>query len=351
MPKIRADQLSGAIKKGLAPIYLVTGDEPLQVQEACDQIRTTARQKGYVERELHHTDSGFEWETLYHSSNSLSLFADKKIIEIRVHNGKPEDKGSKALIEYCQNINDDILLLLVFPKIDKRSQNSKWFKALDPHATIVTIWPITPQQLPRWLDNRIKTAGLNASSSAIDMLAAKVEGNLLAAVQEIEKLKLLCGEESVIDAKMMAQSVISSARYDVYGLVDRALSGNARAASENLQGLKSEGTEPPIVLWALTREIRTLINIKESTENGTTFDMAARNNGVWDNRKPIVKQALNRLQLRQLYQLTRKVSQADKMVKGAVSGDVWNLLTDVTLTLAGTNILTPKSQKLMLQLG
>ena len=349
MARVRADQLQATLKKNLPPVLLVTGDEPLQVQEACDHIRSAALKQGYTERELYHTDANFDWDSLYHVTNSLSLFADKKIIEIRVHNGKPEDRGSKAIVEYCNTASEDSLLLLVFPKIDKRSQNSKWYKAVDSAGAIVTVWPITPQQLPRWLDGRLKAAGLNANNDAIDMLAAKVEGNLLAAVQEIEKLKLLCSDSPVIDAKTMAQSVISSARYDVYGLVDKALTGHARAACESLQGLRSEGTEAPVVLWALTREIRTLATIKESTESGLSFDHAAKTNGVWDSRKPIVKQAVNRLDLKSLHMLIRKASMADKTIKGVIKADIWNTLLDITLSLSGTQTLSNRTQKALLQ--
>lgn len=347
MANLRFEQLDGALGKGLAKVYLISGDEPLLVQEGCDKIRQAARQQGYTERELYHTDAGFSWDILINSANSLSLFADKKIIEIRVHNGKPGDAGSKALVEYTNSLSDDVLLLLVFPKIDKRTQSSKWHKAVDGAGVVIPIWPITPQQLPRWANQRLKQAGLNADSQAIEVLCAKTEGNLLATAQEIEKLKLIANT-SMIDAETMANAVMTSARYNVFGLVDKALAGDSRAAMTNLQGLKTEGTEPPVVLWALSREIRTLATIKESIENGKSFDFAAKSNGVWDNRKSTIKYAINRLSLNQLHMLIRKAGAVDKTIKGIAKGDPWNLLVDITLMLSGTEALTAKSSKLAL---
>lgn len=348
MAKLRADQIEGALKKSIAPVYLVTGDEPLLVQEACDSIRSIAKDKGFIERELHHTDSGFQWSELTNSANAMSLFAEKKIIEIRVHNGKPGDDGSKAICEYCENPGDDNVLLLIMPKIDKRSQNTKWYKAIDKVGGVITIWPISAGQLPRWVGDRIKAAGLRADREAVEVLCAKIEGNLLAAKQEIDKLRLVATDKP-ITANMMADAVTDSARYDVFGLIDKALAGDARAAATCLQGLRSEGTEPTLILWALAREIRLLASIKESMENGKSFDFAAKNMGVWDNRKPLIKNAAYRLHLRQLHVLIRKSSQADRTIKGLTKGDVWNLFLDIVLSVSGTEVLSGASLKLSLQ--
>lgn len=350
MSKLRADQVEKALKQSIAPVYLVTGDEPLLVQECCDSIRKSARAQGYSERELHHTDSGFEWDTLTNSANALSLFSDKKIIEIRVHNGKPGDDGSKAIVSYCQNPSPDNLLLLILPKIDKRSQSTKWYKAIDQVGEIIAIWPISPSQLPRWVAERLQKSGLQADSEAIDVLCAKIEGNLLAANQEIEKLKLITNNTR-IDAHAMAEAVTDSARYDVFGLVDKALMGDSRAATTCLQGLRAEGTEPTLILWALSREIRLLASIKESMDNGKSFDFAAKQMGVWDNRKAMIKHAAYRLHLRQLHMLVRKSSKTDRTIKGIVRGDVWNALLDIVMSLTGTEVLNAQSLRLSLQTG
>lgn len=348
MARLRTEQLAKALNQKISPIYLVSGDEPLLVQEACDLIRKKAREAGYIERELYHTDANFNWDTLLQSANSMSLFAEKKILEVRVSNGKPGDVGTKALLEYCSSPSDDNLLLLVFPKIDKKTQNTKWFKAVDPVADVIQIWPVTEHQLPRWVEQRLASSGLTADPQAIDILCAKVEGNLLAAVQEVEKLKLLA-ESTHLDAKLMSNAVMDSARYDVFSLTNKALSGDSRSAVANLQGLKSEGIEPPVVLWALTREIRTLVGIKEGMQLGQNFDLCAKRNGVWDNRKSAIKQALNRLELRQLHTLIRKCGLTDKAIKGAVKADAWNTLLDITLDLSGSQSLSAKSTRASLQ--
>jgi len=345
MPKLRAEQLSSSVKTSLAPIYFIHGDETLIAQEACDTIRQGARAQGFSERELHHTDAGFSWDELYNSANALSLFSDKKIIEIRIHNGKPGDAGSKAICEYCQSPSDDIVLLLVSPKIDTRSQKSKWFSAIDKLGITVQIWPIGAQQMHRWLDQRLKKIGLNADSEAIDILCAKTEGNLLAAVQEVEKLKLIA-DKGLVDAQLMTSAVMDSARYDVFSLVDKAIYGDSRSAAHSLQGLRAEGTEPLALLWALTRDIRSLNSMKEGMEAGESFENAARRNGIWEKRKPLFKSALHRLRSRQLQDLIRKAALADRATKGAAAADPWNIILDITLGLAGAQVLSAKSQKL-----
>ena len=351
MARIKSDQLSSHLSRQLLPAYVVTGDEPLQVQESCDLIRQAARKNGFTERELYHTDAGFDWDSLYEAANSLSLFGDRKIIEIRVHNGKIDEKASKSIQEFCASGNEDTLLMLVLPKVDKRALNSKWAKALDQYGGIVQVWPVNAQQLPRWLDQRLKKAGLNASSDAIELLANKVEGNLLAAVQEVEKLKLIAPTDQAIDSATMSRSVMSSARYDVYSLIDRALAGDSRAASQTLLGLKDEGTEPILLLWALSREIKTLHGIKEKLETGRSFDAAAKAHGIWENRKSLVRHAVNRLSMQTLIVLTRKSTLIDKTIKGVSKGNVWNLLLDTTLVIAGSAALSEKSQAMEYQLS
>lgn len=348
MSKVRPEQLTNAVKKSLPPVIFIFGDEPLIVQECCDSVRQAARAHGFSERELHHTDAGFHWDELYNSANAMSLFADKKIIEIRLHNGKPGDDGSKALVDYCSHANDDTLLLLVSPKIDARSQKSKWFTAIDKVGITVQVWPISLGQMPRWIDQRLKAAGLQADSEAIDILCAKTEGNLLAAVQEVEKLKLVAND-GFIDPQTMTNAVMDSARYDIFGMVDKAMAGDSRAAAESLQGLRGEGSEPLSLLWALVREIRTLNSVREAMDNGDSFDFAANKNGVWDKRKSLVKAALNRLKSQQLHMLMRKAALADRATKGVAKSDTWNILLELTLGLTGIQVLSAKTQKMELK--
>lgn len=348
MAKLRPEQLGAALSKGLAPIYLVSGDEPLLIQEACGTIRRAARAAGFSERDLYHCDANFDWGQVLTAANSLSLFSEQKIIELRLTTGKPGDKGGKVLQEYAQSPAPDNLLLIVANKLDGASQKSKWFKAIDDAGAHVQVWPISATQLPRWIGQRLQQAGLRADSSAIDLLASRIEGNLLAAAQEIEKLKLLA-PDNIVSYELMASAVADSARYDVFGLADKALHGDARAAVKTLHGLKTEGTEPINILWALTRDIRSMVQISLTVTQGKSFEIAARQAGIWDKRQPLIQTALRRLKPAHLQQLLRKANGIDKAIKGMRNAEPWDELLDLILNMAGVQSLAPINDRLALK--
>lgn len=348
MAKLRSDQLPQHLQGKLAPVYFVSGDEALLVQETCDAIRQAARKNGFSERERHHIDKQFEWQQLLSSANSMSLFDDKKIIELRIENGKPGADGSKAICEYLENPSEDNLLLIVTPKLDGSTQRSKWVKQIEKSGYWIPIWPISAAQLPRWLQQRLQSVGLKADSQAIELLSTRIEGNLLAAHQEIEKLRLLAKDEWV-SPELIANTVANSARYDVFGLVDKALLGDARGAVRNLNGLKSEGTEPITILWALAREVRMLLTITTAVAQGQNFSWAAKNAGVWDKRQALVQQAVNRLHHKQLTLLLRQANGIDKAIKGLRNADTWNELMELLLNLSGTQAINASNQRLSLQ--
>jgi len=345
--KLNADKLDTALNKNLAPVYMVSGDETLLVSEAVAAIRKTARHQGFDQHEIHHVETNFNWDNLLMGVNALSLFAERKILEVRIRNGKPGDAGGKALTQYCQKLPEDTLLIIVMPKLDRRVESSKWHKAVSSVADVITVWPVNTQQLPRWIDQRLKTAGLSADRDAIDILCAKVEGNLLAAVQEIEKLKLL-SDSKRINATTMATVVMDSARYNVFDLVDKALSGDSRAAATCLSGLRAEGNSAPVILWALVNQVRTLCQVKELTDAGRTFETAANQARVWKNKIALVRLAFQRLSRNQLHWLLRKCAMADRIIKGAQKGDEWNELLDITLEISGVQALSKRSQKISL---
>lgn len=349
MAKLNANQLSGALKKNLAPIYLVSGDEPLLVQEACDSIRHSARQRGFQERELHHIEANFDWGQLLSAANSLSLFSSQKLIELRMPGGKPGDKGSRALVEYSAHLPEDTLLLIITGKLDSAATRSKWYKAIDKVGVHLAIWPIDPPRLPGWIQQRLQRAGLSADSSAIEMLASRVEGNLLAAAQEIEKLKLLT-EDSHISAELMASAVADSARYNVFGLADKALQGDARAAVKSLNGLRAEGAEPLAVLWALSRDLRQLLQISSLTEQGMHPDQAMRQVRVMGKRQPLFAAALKRLRRPRLELLLRQANGVDRATKGMRDADPWDELLDLVINTAGGQSLSPANIRLSLKL-
>lgn len=347
MARLKPEQLATALQRQLSPIYILSGDESLLVYESGEKIRKAARHQGFTQHDIHHADANFRWDSLLMSANALSLFSDKKIIELRIPNGKPGDTGSKALMKYCEQLPEDTLLLVVLPKIDKRSESSTWFKALAEKGDAVTIWPIAAPQLPRWIEQRLAAAKLHASPEAIDILCSKIEGNLLAAVQEIEKLKLI-SDGDFIDAPTMASAVMDSARYNVFDLVDKALSGDARDAVSCLSGLRAEGNAAPVILWSLVNQVRTLLQIREACDSGLGFDQAATKARVWKNKTLLTRRALDRLPSAQLHTMLRKCARADKIIKGMLSGDEWNDILDLTLSLAGVEALSKRSQKRLL---
>ena len=255
--KIKPEQLQSHLQKQLLPVYIISGDEPLLAQEATDAVRTAARSAGYTERELFHVEGNYDWNQLLNEANSLSLFADKKILEIRIPNGKPGDKGSKALCEICANLNPDNMLLILLPKLERATQNSKWIKTLESVGAHIQVLPVTGAHLPRWIQQRLQQADIKANQEAVQIIADRVEGNLLAAVQEIEKLKLLALDGKV-DASRMSSVVADSARYNLFEFIDKVLSGDAQSAARSLRGLQNEGIEPVPLLWAITRELRIL---------------------------------------------------------------------------------------------
>lgn len=235
--KLNFNQLGSHLDKTLQPVYFISGDEPFQVDESVRLIREAAKSQGYTEREVYHVDRSFDWSELTNSVNSMSLFAERKVIELRIPTGKPGDKGSKALVAYTSQIPEDNLLLIVSGKLDSNQTKSKWFKALDVAGAMLAVWPLEIQQLPGWLKQRMQIRGLQPTEDALTILAEQVEGNLLAADQELEKLRMLYGE-GAITAENVIEAVSDSARFDAFALVDVALQGDPVRVSRILHGLK-----------------------------------------------------------------------------------------------------------------
>jgi len=347
--RLKAEQLSSHLSQGpVAPIYLISGDEPLLVQEAVDSIRAAAKVQGYTERELLHAEAGFDWNIVLTEANSLSLFSDKKILEIRLPNGKPGDKGSKTLQEYITNPSDDTLILIITPKLDASVTRSKWVKSIEGCGVFMQLWPVTDNQLPQWINRRLQQAGIQASRQAVSILAERVEGNLLAAVQEIEKLKLLI-PEGELDGNTMSTIVADSARFNVFSLVDKAMQGEAQSACRTLRGLREEGTEATVILWALTREIRTLLKANDALAAGDHLDWVLKNLGVWEKRKPLIKNVIRRLSINQLRQMLKLAGGIDRAIKGMRTASPWDDLTTLILMLCGTQTLPPQTLRLALQ--
>jgi DNA polymerase-3 subunit delta len=336
--KLNSAQLGRQLQGQLAAVYVVSGDDPLLCQEASDAIRSASRARGFSERQVLHVDKSFDWGLLYQAAASLSLFAEKRLIELRIDSGKPGDQGATALIDYLQRPAEDTLLLISLPRLDGSTQKSKWAKALidSPHSQFVQIWPVETAQLPGWIRQRLADAGLSASAEAIELIAARVEGNLLAAAQEIEKLKL--GATSAqITAENVLASVGDSARFDVFGLIDAALGGDAVHSLRMLEGLRGEGEEPLFILAILTRELRLLASLALQMQQSVPLEkaFASARPPVWDKRRPLLQKALQRHRPGGLSSMLLQAQQIDAQVKGQAPGNPWNSLTQLLLQLAG----------------
>ncbi len=333
--KLKPSQLQQHLnQQSFLPLYIVSGDEPLLVQEACDQIRQAARASGFTERESYQVGPGFDWSMVLEAANSLSLFGDRKIIEVRFATAKVDDKGKKAISEYLKHQNPDTLLCLILPKLDKRFTSTKWFQGVEQESAHLAIWPIDAQQLPQWIQQRMRKAGLQPSEDAIKILVDRVEGNLLAANQEIEKLTLLV-EPGPVDAQTVQAAVADQSHYDLFDLVDESLKGNLNHALKMLHYLKSSGSEPPLILWALTRELRTLASVSQKIERGMAASRVFKEQRIWDKRIPLFQKALNRLSSRAIQSALLEAVRIDHGIKGIAPYDPWTGFENILLTLSG----------------
>ncbi len=334
--QLRQEQLANQIKKQLQPVYLVSGDEPLLVQEACDLIRSQAREQGCTDREVIDASvSGFNWHEIINSAASMSLFAERKLIELRLPSGKPGAEGSKALCEYLEMAGSENVLLIIAGKIDRQSTKSKWFKALDQAGVVLQLWPIDAQQLPRWLEQRVSLAGMTITQEALQLLCERVEGNLLSAVQEVEKLKLIAADGE-ITASTVSSAVADNARYNLFAMADNAVQGNTTASLRMLYGLRGEGTEATVVLWALTRELRTLYELQIACRAGQNVQQAMRSQRVWNNKMPMVQAALSRHTLDSLTNLLAQAATTDGSIKGFADGQPWDNLAGLVVGIGGS---------------
>jgi len=334
--KLRPNQLKEHFAKGEPlPIYILSGDEPLLMQEGADLIRQSCRQLGFSERELFTVDTGFDWSNLLAAGNSMSLFGDRKLLEVRYDKAKFDDAAKKFLQLYCDNPNPDNLLLLIIPRQDKKTQSTKWFQSLEQCGALIQVWPIDSQQLPQWIGQRMRNAGLEPSRDAVQVLAERVEGNLLAAAQEVEKLLLLRGKGPV-EVQDIEESVADHARYNLYDLVDEALMGNHAHAVKMLNQLRAGGTEPSILLWAFSKELRTLAGMAQMISNGMAAARVMQEYRIWDTRKPILQSALQRLHPNIFRHCLLESGRIDHSIKGIAAGNPWDGFTTIILWLSGT---------------
>lgn len=327
--KLTPDRLAGQLKGTLAPVYLVAGDEPLQREEGADLIRATARAQGFTDREVFMAERGFDWQALLLAGASLSLFATKRILEVRLPTGKPGTKGAEALMAYAADPAADTLLLII---CDERPENgSSWVSAMDKAGVYLQVWPVEPKEVPAWVSQRLKSKGFQATPDAVALIAGRVEGNLLAAAQEVDKLALL-HDGGILDAEAVADAVSDSARFDAFKLVDAALAGDVPRTVRVLEGLEAEGEEPVLVLGALLRQLKELASLSIEIESGQAPQRVLA--GIWERRRPLVQSALRRRKARGWQQLLRRAQTADLVLKGRAPGRPWDELLHLSVQLA-----------------
>jgi len=325
------EQLLAGLKRGLAPVYLITGDEPLQRIEGADALRAAARAAGYEERVVLDAESGTDWSALRLEADSLSLFSARRLIEIRLREARLGAEGAEALREYCCAPPADVLLLLSAPRFDSRTQQSAWYKAVGAAGVIVRVWPIKAAEMPEWIADRLAQRGLGATAEAIGVLAERAEGNLPAAAQDIEKLALLAAGRTLNAADVLA-AVGDSARFDLFALADTALAGDTARALRMLRGLREEGAEPVLICWSLTRELRAAALLAA----GAAPEAAMPGYRLYPPRDGLLRAAAQRLGGRNLRKLLRHAIGIDQVLKIAATRDPWVELTGLCLLIART---------------
>lgn len=335
--QLRLDALDVHLGKSLAPLYVIASDEHLLALEAADKIRRTARVNGYTERDVLVVERSFKWGQLLAANQSQSLFGDKKLIELRIPTGKPGKDGAQALQEYVSDLNPDNLTIISLPKLDWATAKAAWVSSLQQAGVYIDIPLVERAQLPGWISNRLALQQQSADRQCVDFIADRVEGNLLAAHQEIQKLALL-HPPGKLSFEQVHDAVLNVARYDVFKLNEAMLSGDCARLIRMMEGLKGEGEALPLVLWAVAEEVRTLLKLKSAMHQGKPLGALLKEYRIWGPREKLMEPALRRISLSTLQTALRDAAQIDKMVKGlrakAFSGDAWDALSQLGLKLA-----------------
>lgn len=332
--------------KPLSPIYLLSGDEPLQMMEAADAVRRVARDQGYTEREILRVETGFEWTSLGQSADEMSLFSQRKVLDLRLEKQSPGAKGSKALVEYVKRLPEDKILLITCQRMDGRQKNSAWVKALSNAGVMVQFWDFSLAQTLGWVAKRLRHNGMQPSQEAVRLLTERVEGNLLAAAQEIDKLKLLFGEGEITEEQVLA-SVSDSARFSVFDLSTAITSADSKRVQHILYHLRQEGIATPLVLWVVNDLVTQLSEASHVLRNGGGEQQALSK--IPKPRQKLLQPALRRLQSADWITITQKAIDVDRLIKGLSrienKGDarVWVALLDLSLLLAGSDELSAAS--------
>ncbi|GAB1232581.1 DNA polymerase III subunit delta [Ferrigenium sp. UT4] len=331
--KINSEDLPRHLAKGLSPLYVIHGEAMLLAIEAADAIRAAARAAGYSEREVFIAEQYFKWAELRNSAQSLSLFAARKVIDLRIPSGKPGVEGALALQAHCENLPPDTVTLISLPKLEPAAFKSKWFGALEQHGLVVSADDVPLAALPNWIARRLQHQQQSADKETLAFLAQRVEGNLLAALQEIQKLALLF-PPGPLTFEQVSGAVMEVARYDVLKLSAAMLNGDAARFARILDGLRAEGTATVLILWSLADDLRLLGKTARALQHGGTLDQALREARVWGAKKPLVERAVRRFSPAFAERALQRAAQIDRLIKGLRQGDVWDELLQLGLRCA-----------------
>lgn len=337
--KLSPDRLTAHLGQSLGALYIVHGDEPLLVSEAGDAVRQAARHQGFDEREILVSGPGFDWNSVFESTGTLSLFGTRKIIDLRIPNGKPGKEGGDALKQLASTAApraDDIITLITLPELDWATRKTAWFAALEKQGVAIECNAPPREQLPRWIATRLAAQQQSAPDDALAFIADHVEGNLLAAHQELQKLALLY-PAGTLSLDQIRDAVLDVARYSVEHLRMAMLEGNAARCARLLEGLEGEGTAPPLVLWTLANEVRTLARIQSAQHQGQPVAAAMKSERVFDDRRRnALQKALKRLRPGAVRAALAHSARIDRIIKGLAPGDVWDEFLRLSLRLCPT---------------
>jgi DNA polymerase-3 subunit delta len=334
MASLRPEQLPAHLGKTLAPAYLLHGDEPLLALESADAIRAAARSKGYSERKVLTVDRYFKWAELAAAGSSMSLFGDRTLVELRIPSGKPGSEGSEAISRFCAQLPSDVLLMTSLPRLGKREQSSAWFSALAGVGSTVEIYPVERAALPRWMAERLARQNQKANAETLAFLTDCVEGNLLAAHQEIRKLGLLL-PEGELPFEAVREAVLNVARFDAGKLSEAMLGGDRARLARMLDGLRAEGEATPRIVWLMAEEIRAVARVQEGLASGRSVSDLCREHRIWgEPRQTLVGRAAQRLKSAALLQALRHAARVDRIAKGVGRGDAWDELLQLGLRLS-----------------
>jgi len=331
------DSLPKALAKSIAPVYMISGDEPLQQMEAADQIRAACRKAGFTGTERYQVDNArsFDWQALAMSGNTMSLFGDKKVVGLHIPSGKPGAEGSKALKKWSESPPEETVLLITTGRPEGRFQTSAWFKAIDKAGVTMQVWPLSPAKMHGWIEQRLRANNVQAEATAIDLLVERVEGNLLAARQEIEKLAILYAEQTVGPQQVLA-SVTDSSRYTIIDLIDAALGSETTRAIKVLNGLRAAGDSPVLICWHLGSEVRKINSVISKIDQGENPSQAMFKSGVWKNKQALVGKIIRERKRLFWLRASADCSTLDLLSKGMANGDLWTEIAAFVTRLSGS---------------